>query len=169
METNFLSGSENLYKYLVTMGLLLIVMTVYYPLKEKQELELNIINTEQEAVTLNYNIKSVARTVNSLKNNVKSLKQDKDIKITIKNIENLLNENQISQYKLEMKYKEIKARKNHIKFYNILFWIFFPIGVLLTIFGFIKWLKSKIVDDEILKLEKRKLELEINELEDKNK
>ena len=54
METSFLSGSENLYKYLVSIGLLLIVLTVFYPLKEKQDLEVSRISIEKEALILNY-------------------------------------------------------------------------------------------------------------------
>ena len=52
METSFLSGSENLYKYLVSVGLLLMVMTVFYPLKEKQEIER--IKTDRESVIIKY-------------------------------------------------------------------------------------------------------------------
>lgn len=48
METSFFSGSENLYKYLVTVGTLIIVLTVYYPLKEKQELEVLSIKIEND-------------------------------------------------------------------------------------------------------------------------
>ena len=48
METSFLSGSENLYKYLVSVGILLIVLTVFYPLKEKQNIEIKTIGLEKE-------------------------------------------------------------------------------------------------------------------------
>ena len=52
METSFLSGSENLYKYLVSIGLLLIVLTVFYPLKEKQDLEVSRITAANYLNTL---------------------------------------------------------------------------------------------------------------------
>lgn len=60
METNlsnFFAGSENLYKYLVSIGMLLIVLTVYYPLKEKQELEILKIKLEEDVQVLNFKIK----------------------------------------------------------------------------------------------------------------
>jgi|LakMenEpi03Aug12_release.lakeMendotaPanAssembly.Ray.scaffolds.fasta_scaffold306299_1 hypothetical protein len=56
IETSFLSGSENLYKYLVTMGILLVFLTVYYPLKEKQLLELKTNELEIEVKKLNLSI-----------------------------------------------------------------------------------------------------------------
>lgn len=165
METNFISGSENLYKYLVSIGLLLIVMTVFYPLKEKQDLEVSQINTEKDAVALNYKIKKTAERVENLRKNIKAnvSKEDLDEKLT--ELDDLLNKNQIEQFELERKGQEIEIRKKHISLYNTLFWIFFPLGVILTIFGFIKWLKSKTLDDDVLGLEKKKLELEIEKLE----
>lgn len=59
MENNFFSGSENLYKYLVTIGILMLVLTIYYPLKEKQELEILKINLKSELRVLNLEIKSL--------------------------------------------------------------------------------------------------------------
>ena len=45
-----------------------------------------------------------------------------------------------------------------------MFIIFFPLGILLTIYGFVKWKKSKKYDDNILKLENEKLEIEVEKL-----
>jgi len=168
METSFLSGSENLYKYLVSIGLLLIVLTVFYPLKEKQDLEVSRISIEKEALILNYQIKEASKDVQNLKSKVKSLTDKELIENKLNDIDNLIKQSQISQFELEQKYEEINTRKKHIKLYNVLFWIFFPIGVVITFFGFYKWLKSKTVDDGILELEKKKLELEIDKLETEN-
>ncbi len=41
---------------MVTMGLLLMVLTVYYPLKEKQELEIITVNLRNDVKTLNLSI-----------------------------------------------------------------------------------------------------------------
>jgi hypothetical protein len=49
--------------------------------------------------------------------------------------------------------------------YNYLFWGFFPLGFLLALYGFLKWLKSKKTDDAISKLDKKIKELEIRKLE----
>lgn len=163
METSFISGSENLYKYLVSIGLLLIVLTVFYPLKEKQNLEISRINTEKDAIALNYKIKEIAKQVKALKTKLDSTNSE-SVTLNLDEYKTLIHENQISQFELERKNEEIITRKKHIKLYNILFWVFFPVGLILTAFGFFKWLRSKTIDDAILNLEKTKLELEIEKL-----
>lgn len=168
METNFLSGSENLYKYLVSVGLLLVVLTVFYPLKEKQEIQIETICLEKDLAVLNHKIKDNYSRVQSLKKD----STNRNIEI-IKVIEKLNFENHISQIKAENKRTEINERNIHISLYDKLFWIFFPIGVILIVFGFFKWLNSKKTDDAILSLEKQIKELEVkklkNEIEEKNK
>ncbi len=137
---------------------------IFYPLKEKQNIEIERINTENDAITLNYEIKETAKKVEELKTTVNSSHNGDSLHTKLKELEDLIYKNQISQFSLERRNQEIITRKKHIKLYNTLFWVFFPIGILISIFGFTKWLKSKTIDDEILSLEKKKLELEINKL-----
>lgn len=170
METSFFSGSENLYKYLVTMGLLLIVLTVYYPLKEKQELEIKAITLENEVKTLNHTIQENQKNVKQLQQFIKKNGKTHEATEQLNEIEKLNNQNHINQIQTESKYFEIQVRKRYIRLYNIMFWVFFPVGILLTIFGFIKWKSAKKFDDNILKLENEKLEIEVDRLRDeKNK
>lgn len=160
METSFLSGSENLYKYLVSVGILLIALTVFYPLKEKQNIEIKTIGLEKELSKLNLKIKDNYKKVLELKKDTISIPKEK-----IEEIEKINLENHLNQIEVEKSNDEIKKRKKHISLYYKLFWIFFPLGIILTIYGFFKWLKSKKTDDEILKLEKRLKELEVEKLE----
>lgn len=159
METSFLGGSENLYKYLVTIGLLLIVATIYYPLKEKQELELLKISLESDVKCLNFKANENQKNAKILKSikqktgHVENIELEKLIKI---NSENLLNDIETSK-----KLDQIRNRTTYIRLYNILFWVFLPLGVLFTACGFIKWWKIKRYDDDIKKLEKDKLQLQI--------
>lgn len=162
METSFFSGSENLYKYLVTIGLLLIVLTVAYPLREKQELEILKTTLENEAKTLSYKISENNKNVTILNTLIlKNGNTAENIK-TISEIDKRNQENNISQIESEKKLTEIEIRSRYIRYYNWMFWIFFPIGIALAIFGFIKWKKAKKNDDtkQELELEKLKLELE---------
>ena len=79
METNlsnFFAGSENLYKYLVSIGMLLIILTVYYPLKEKQELEILKIKLEEDVQILNFNIKENQINILNLQDRVKQNNAD---------------------------------------------------------------------------------------------
>ncbi|WP_269227297.1 hypothetical protein [Flavobacterium eburneipallidum] len=159
MENSFFSGSENLYKYLVTVGILLIVMTVYYPLKEKQELEVLSIKIKNELSILNYKIESNKKEADKINSNLQTA-TDTDLLIVKKN--HL--ENEINQISCENKYNELISRNSYTKIYSIIFWIFFPVGIFLILFGFIKWNRTKKLDDEILTLEKKKLEIEIQKL-----
>ena len=168
MESSFFSGSENLYKYLVTIGLLLIVMTVYYPLKEKQDLEILTIKIENDLKTLNYKIQENSKNVVVLRKIIAKDGNSPETNSMLGELDKLNQENNLNQLEAERKYSEIKTRRRYITIYNWMFWIFFPIGILLTVFGFIKWKKAKMYDDNILKLENEKLELEVKKLREDN-
>lgn len=166
METSFFSGSENLYKYLVTVGILLIVLTVYYPLKEKQELEILQIKIENELEILNYKILENQKEVEKFKIiNKDTIIENESKEAMFSIIKDINKSNQLNQIAIQNKNNELKARKDYIEIYNILFWIFLPLGILLIGFGFFKWNKTKKVDDNIMQLEKQKLEYEVAELE----
>jgi hypothetical protein len=167
MESSFLSGSENLYKYLVSTGMLLIVLTVFYPLKEKQEIEIETIKLEKDVLKLNFEIKDNFKKVNYIKNIKKKNNTLKLNGIYVNKLDIINKQNHLNQFELEKKNDEIKKRKSHIKLYNYLFWVFFPIGVFLALYGFIKWFKSKKIDDEILNLDKELKKLEVIKLKKK--
>lgn len=159
MENGFIGGSENLYKYLVTIGLLLIVGTVYYPLKEKQNLELLNITLNNEVRSLSVKIEENEKKINQMKGNKLYLENE------LKEREKVNQENKLIQIETEKKYEEIVNRGKYISIYNILFWIFLPFGILLCVFGFVKWHKAKKCDDQIQNLERQKLELEVEKLQ----
>jgi hypothetical protein len=155
-----------LYKYLVTVGILLTVLTVYYPLKEKQQLEILKIKLENDLEVLNFKILENKKEVEAFK----VIKKDAKISVELK--ENVFSkikiydrENRINQIVSENKYNELNSRTVYIIIYNFLFWIFFPIGIALITFGFLKWNLIKKIDDRILELEKNKLEIEVSKLE----
>lgn len=160
MENSFIGGSENLYKYLVTIGLLLIVGSVYYPLKEKQSLELLKIELQAEVKQLSVKVKSNAKAVEVLKNKAMV---DLD-SVALSKTSELNEQNQIKQLETERKLSEINNRSWYINLYNILFWFFFPVGIVLCIYGFCKWNKVKKCDDRIKTLELEKLEIEVKKL-----
>lgn len=162
METNlsnFFAGSENLYKYLVSIGMLLIILTVYYPLKEKQELEILKIKLEEDVQILNFNIKENQINILNLQDRVKQ--NNADIK-SLNVIEKINHDNHINHIECKQKYSEIAARQSYIKLYNILFGIFLPTGVIITLFGFIRWYIVKRIDDKMAELNYRKLESEVD-------
>lgn len=168
METSFFSGSENLYKYLVTIGLLLIVLTVAYPLREKQELEILKITLENDAKTLSYKIKENNKNIAILKELINKNGNSEDNLKTLAEIDKRNQENNLSQINSEKKLSEIEIRTKYIRYYNLMFWIFFPIGIVLSIFGFIKWKNAKKNDDQKQQFEVEKLRLEVDKMRKQN-
>ena len=160
--SNFFAGSENLYKYLVSIGMLLIVLTVYYPLKEKQELEILKIKLEEDVQILNFRIKENQINILNLQDRVEQNNTDIE---SLNAIEKINHDNHINHIECKQKYSEIIARQSYIKLYNMLFWIFLPTGVIITLFGFIRWYRVKRIDDKMVKLNYRKLQFEVNLLE----
>ncbi|MCF1751102.1 hypothetical protein [Mariniradius sediminis] len=146
------------------MGILLIVLTVYYPLKEKQELELKTIELENEVKTLSYSIQENQKNVDRLQRFLKENGKTYESNIQLNEVEKLNNQNHINQLQTERKHSEIQIRKRYTRLYEIMFWIFFPIGIFLVFFGFIKWKAAKTFDDNILKLENEKLEIEVDRM-----
>ena len=72
MENSFFSGSENLYKYLVTIGILMVTLSVYYPLNNKEKLEL-------EKIELYHNVVELNRKVKENNSNIKRIAQQKKL------------------------------------------------------------------------------------------
>ena len=163
--SNVFSGSENLYKYLVSIGLLLIVLTVYYPLKEKEELEVLKIELEAEVEIVNYNIKQNKENIESLQTSITKNGVDSRKLELLTEIEAINRENTINHIRCKQKQNEIKVRKDYIYIYNILFWIFLPLGIIIAVVGFCRWWKVKQEDDKAVKLSTKKLELDVAKLE----
>lgn len=162
MESNFFSGSENLYKYLVSIGILMLILTIYYPLKEKQQLEILKIKLESDHKVLNFEIKDNKKNLDDLiksieHNNIDSFKKEK----LLSEIDQKQKENQIKQINADGKIIELENREKYIRIYNRLFWVFIIVGSGLVIFGFFKWYKSKKIDDKKSGIETDILELKL--------
>ncbi|MBW8360805.1 MAG: hypothetical protein K0M56_01310 [Kaistella sp.] len=160
MESNFFSGSENLYKYLVSIGILMLVLTIYYPLKEKQSLEILKIELMSELKTLEHSVIENESKAITLNNKVKQNQiNDNEKTQYLKEIKKAQSENELNKIKIDGNIQEINTRNYYINYYNIIVWIFTPLGLFLVIYGFLKWRKSKLNDDEKSTIEKDLLDL----------
>ncbi|WP_265131240.1 hypothetical protein [Chryseobacterium oranimense] len=164
MESNFFSGSENLYKYLVSIGILMLVLTIYYPLKEKQELEILKIKLESEQKVLNFEIKDNKKNLDDLIKNInkKNIEPFQKEKLLLE-ISQKQKNNEIKQINADGKIVELENREKYICVYDRLFWIFIIVGSGLVIFGFFKWYKSKKIDDKKSEIETDILELKLSQ------
>ena len=160
MENSFFSGSENLYKYLVSIGILMLVLTIYYPLKQKQDLEILKLNLESEMQVLNLEIKENKENLEDLETTLNektiSLEEKRE---NLSEIKLKHKENEINQLKTKAKMDEISSRKKYIKIYDKLFWIASITGIILVVFGFLRWISAKRTEDKKLKLETDLLDL----------
>ena len=164
MESNFFSGSENLYKYLVSIGILMLVLTIYYPLKQKQELELLKLNLQSDLTVLNLELKDNKKKVDDLTIHINDKKiSTEEKKKILTEIKNKQKENEINQIKSDCKMQEINSRQYYISLYTKLFWITTILGIALVFFGFYKWIIAKKVEDK-----KSKFETDILEIKYKN-
>ncbi|MDV7698721.1 hypothetical protein N6B72_17485 [Chryseobacterium soli] len=163
MESNFFSGSENLYKYLVSVGALMMILSVYYPLNERQQLEIVKINLNSDVKSLDYDIKENKKKIDKLKkeiNNSAILPEKKrellnSIKVSHK-------ENMLNQIKSEAKVEEIDKREDYIVLYKWIFCICFPLGFIIGAWGIWQWSKAKKDEDAKCRLERELLQIQVN-------
>lgn len=162
MENSFFSGSENLYKYLVSIGILLLVLTIYYPLQQKQDLEILKINLESDLKILNKDIKENKQNVDNLLKHLKdkNIKSDEKRKV-FSTIKSKQKENEINEIKTNSKLEEIKNREYYIGLYKNLFWISIIVSIILIVFGFFRWIIAKKNEDKKLDCETKLLELKL--------
>lgn len=164
MESNFFSGSENLYKYLVSIGILMLVLTIYYPLKEKQDLEILKVSLESELKVLHFEIMENKKNLNELTKIIgkKDIDPSQKRKMFFE-ISEKQKSHEIKQINYDGKILELKSRSKYIDIYDRLFWIFIVAGSGLVIFGFYKWYRSKKVDDNKSEIEVEILKLKLTQ------
>lgn len=162
MENSFFSGSENLYKYLVSIGLLMIVLSIYYPLKESQDLQVMRIKLKSEFNAISHEIDQNQKKVDELKIDIKSGKLSESVKhtktIEIRNKTNLII---IKQIRSQANLEEVETRRWYVIIYLVLVVLFLPTGVILTWWGFKNWKKAKKNEDEKSDLEKQLLQIQV--------
>jgi hypothetical protein len=95
--SGILSGSDNLWKYLFTVGVLLIAISILYPLKQSETIDLRVIDLYTDSKSLDQKIKHLkedSETFNNYLNiatkeldSLKSIKNQAKILTRISNIE----------------------------------------------------------------------------------
>ena len=163
-----LSNSDNLFKFLFLGGIMMILISMIYPLQKKQEIDIEVLAYNKEVCLLNLEIDELQNTVNKASKEAKktlrkldSLKNIKDSKTQICKIQKKTNtefaiiakqkRNQdIKLIVLQFNKNKIEVLKQHSDTYNsysnkLLFW-----GIIIANLGFLGWVYSTI-QTEILK------------------
>lgn len=171
---SLLDGSDNIFKYMATIGMLLVGIGVLYPLEKKNDLELKrnsliselktdslknafVIQKIEDATKRDEADLELAKT---LKSNLKKTKnRNKRIKLQ-EELEQLLDlkekqmieftqlyqDRQTNSVKLEYKGKEVKLLKRQSEKFGKYYTWCFCIGVPIALIGFLLWFLQTILE-----------------------
>lgn len=153
---NFVSG-DNLFKYTFTLGLVMVVFSLVYPLQKKHEIELEIVNQNKEAKLLNNEINNLNKATLNLKHTSDLLikkainfKPNKRNKLKMKGVVDKFNSDfdsvQKNKQAIEVKTIILEFNKTKIivlqqqanSFDRYSFWLSL-FGIIFTIFGLLFW------------------------------
>ena len=159
-------NTDNLYKFLFSGGILMIVFSLFYPIEKKQLLELEINNFNKQTELLNNDISLLNVEVNQLKSTSKeTLKTLEKLQKTKNEFNQVQVSKEISKIKdnynrifykikdhqqetilknINIKYNKTKIEiiKNHISTFNFYSCFLLIFGILFAGFGLIYWFKS---------------------------
>lgn len=174
MYPSFLPGADNLSKYLLTIGFVLVFFVIVYPLQKEQKLKLDALNLLMEEELLQQDISGIIGKIDELKkdsvelnSSISSLKfrlvnttfqdslaiekliLDKKQVFTkkIEDVELITESLQKKSVKLDFEIKKQNEVRAQISSYVWLEWIFMSIGVIFILLGFRFWLSSTYVDE----------------------
>jgi len=173
--SSFLSNADNLFKFLFLNGIIFILLGMFYPLEQRNNLELKILEYNKKVALMHQENKILDRDIKEL---------DKAVDLRIKKSSDLVRrrgkiasnsakqafQNQIDNIKsktntsfLNIQKKSDEISKNIItienekkvieqlieqkKVYDSYWWWFFTIGLCSGIVGFIFWLISTIISE----------------------
>jgi hypothetical protein len=158
ISTDFSPNTDNINRYFLTLGILMFVFSILYPMEKQHEIDLKINEYNKSASLLNIKIKnalslnrSINQTVFQLNNEMRQIKSKKD-KIELKNkIDELieksrLNLNSILEENINVEYSKlvvddlIEQKKEFAIYKKSLRYL----GVTFSILGSIFWIIATI-------------------------
>lgn len=168
--SGILSGSDNLWKYLFTVGVLLIAISIFYPLKQSETIDLKIIDLYTDSKRLEQKIKHLKEdnvTFNNYLNiatkevdSLRTLKNQATILLRISTIEteiasekkmikNKIRELQLLIIENQGKENYIVELKNQSYKYKKFFYLGVILGIILLLLGLYKWLMATTASDKL--------------------
>ena len=169
--SSLLSGSDNLFKYLFTVGAVMIVTSIIYPLQKKQEIEIQINHLLKESELLNYEVvslkkdyqgskkefKNVSDKLNSMYNVSGKVVKEHEQFLQLRRKNNELIQNLKSRYReLEIKniimqneQSKIDLLKRHANSYNSYYQFVKWVGIFFLLSGLIGWVISTFIQEKM--------------------
>lgn len=171
---DFLPNTDNFFKYLLTIGMLLIVFTILYPIQKQKEVDLEIVTYNTDTAILNFKLKKIEEKVAILISEKDSIQaildglkiiRDKSNKIEASNIEKnrislkeyfdknksdlnqLLDSLSINAIKLNEQKKRIKKLESYFAFFRNYKLILLVLGFILSFIGLRYWIASVYMEE----------------------
>lgn len=178
---NYISSSaENLYKFLFINGTILIILSMFYPLQQKNEIKIKTIEYNKNVEILNYNIDNQKNDVESFKAKSKktiafldSLSQNRneqnaliiqkkkaEYNKELDSIQSIQKTIRLNDIKLNSEKEKILELQKQAKTYSNYSIFFLIIGGVFFVIGIIGWSKATKVLDKIKKQELKKIKQE---------
>ena len=178
---NYISSSaENLYKFLFINGTILVILSMFYPLQQKNEIKIKTIEYNKNVEILNFKISNQKSTVLNFRRKSKNIlffldsisnNRNKETNLIIEkkkieynkeldSIKSIQKQIKLNDIKLNSEKNKITELKNQAETYSNYSTFFFIIGSIFFVIGIIGWSKATQVLDKIKKQELKKIELE---------
>jgi len=150
--TSLIPSSDNIYKFSLSVGLLMIFFAIIYPLEKENEIKNKINEYNLEVEVSEMKIKNLIQDINvsiketdekKLNDKQNSKEREKEIeKQLLKNGKQIVEsrENEIESLKIKYKKKSIDTLQIALDEFNIYKLFFLIAGSILSVFGFISWL-----------------------------
>ncbi|WP_300569194.1 hypothetical protein [Flavobacterium sp.] len=184
--TSFLSSADNLFKFLFLNGIIFILLGMFYPLEQRNQLELKILEYNKKVALINQENNILNRDIKSLNNELNlripkseklaalkkkkstSTKEKSNIKLQLDEIKSKTNlsyqnlqakSDELSKNLIIIKNEEslIISLKNQKETYDTYCYWFFYIGIISGTLGFIFWSISTYISERKTYKEMRNL------------
>ena len=167
---NILTGSDNLWKYLFTVGTVLLSLSILYPLKQSEIIELNIIELNTDSKKIGIRIKNIKSDQNQFSKylefaqaEIDTLSSSGDNDSIYKKVENIQIEIAEERKKLKVKIRNLQllntenqGKEDYIlklqeqsKNYKLYFKFGLIFGIVFMVIGLFKWVMATWANDKL--------------------
>lgn len=178
---NYISSSaENLYKFLFINGTILVILSMFYPLQQKNEIKVQTIDFNKNVDLVNYEIGSQTKTIEKFKSKSKMtlffldsisknrtentseiiIKRKKEYNSELDSINGIQKNIDLNLIRLNAEKTKIIELEKQAKIYSYYSIFFLIIGGVFFIIGIIGWSNATKILDKIKKQELKKIEKE---------
>lgn len=136
--------TDNFYKFICTIGLMMLLFAIIYPVEKKQELELSLIELERKVDMVNHRVKNESSNILNYRSKV--MASNLSVKSKLLKIDSLKEANKIDLHKIQLDSidvafdkKKLLVLESHLDEFKCWSMLLVILGIPLAAFGGIKW------------------------------